>query len=90
MRPTQSETLTDTNNDTTSNEAADITLWRKGLHKGCDDDSDSTRGHTNAATESIGNGSSHEPTRNDSTDGIGSVYCTDQLGVLRELAMSFR
>jgi len=79
---TQGETLADTNNDTTGNEATDVSLWREGLHKGRNDDSDSTRCHTNATTKSIGNWASHKPARNNGTNSVGSVHRTNQLSIL--------
>lgn len=68
------KTLTDTDEDTTADEAAEVTLGREGLDEGCDDDEECTAGHANSATSIICEWTAHEPTSKDGADGVGGVY----------------
>lgn len=72
--------MTNTDEDTTSNEDTNLTTGRKCLHKGCNHDTDGSRSHTNTATSEISEGTSHKETSNDSTDGVGSVDRSDDIG----------
>jgi len=83
MRPrTQSQTLTNSDNDTTGDKDSDIAPGSKALHKGSDDDCDSTRRHADTTASIVGKRTSHEPTGNYGSDGISSVDGTDGLSVL--------
>ena len=81
MRHTQRKTLTQTNNDTTSDENTDVSTGRKCLHEGSDDDEYGSSGHANATTGIISKWSTKEETGYDSSDGVGSVDGSNGVGV---------
>ena len=64
---TQRNTLTDTDDASTSKEDTDLALGRKGLHERGDNDTDTTSPHADLASSEVGNRSTKEPAANDST-----------------------
>jgi hypothetical protein len=73
---TQSKTLANTNDHTTSDEDADVSTRRKRLHECCDNDKSSSNGHSNTTPSIISKGTSHEETGYNSTDCIAGIDCT--------------
>lgn len=68
MQLTQSETLANTNEDTTSDEDADVSTRRKCLHKRGHDDESSANSHSHTTSSPISKGTTHEETCHYSTD----------------------
>lgn len=80
---TQSNTLAHTNDDTPTNEAADIVPGRKCLHEGCNDNEKRARGHSSATAGEISERTTNEETCDDGSDGVGGVDGTLSLRVLQ-------
>jgi hypothetical protein len=73
--------LTQTNDDTTSNEDTDVSTGRKCLHEGSDDDENGSSGHANAAPSKISQRTTQEETSYDSSDGVCSVDGANGVGI---------
>lgn len=76
---TQSKTLPDTDEDTTSDEASDISPRRECLHERCDHNTASTSHHTGTSTKVISDRATEEKASHDSTDSVSRVHCADNL-----------
>lgn len=77
----QSKTLSDTDDDTTTDEAANVATRRECLDEGGDNSKEGTSGHADSSASEISEGTTHEPSCNNGTDGVGGVDCSDSLCV---------
>lgn len=78
----KSQTLTDTDDDTTTDEGAKVAARSESLNQGCDDDHNGTGSHTDTTTGVVSKRSTHEPPSHDGTDGVGGIDGTNLLSVL--------
>ena len=78
----QCNALSETNQDTATDEGADSASRCECLHEGCDNDEDAADGHANLSTCKVCNRATEEETADDGADGVGSVDATDSLRAL--------
>lgn len=76
---TQSKTLTNTNDDTSSDKDSNVATRRKRLHECGHDDESSTNSHTDATSRKVSKRASHEKSGDDSSDGVRSVDSSDDV-----------
>lgn len=77
----ESKTLGNTDDDTTTNEGADAVARGEGLDESRDNGEESSDSDTDTSTSKIGQWTTHEPTGCDSTNGVRCVDRTDQVAV---------
>jgi len=79
----QGQTLTDTNEDTTCNEASDAATRSEALHERSDNHKCGSRSHADTSTEVIGYWTTEEETSDNGTHSISSIDGTNRLAVRR-------
>jgi len=77
----QSNTLANTDEETTNQEDDELVVRRECLHECSDNDEATTDAHAGTTTEAIGDRSPEEEPRNNSSNSVGSVDRTDLLRV---------
>jgi len=70
---TQCDTLANTDDASSGKEACNVATRRKALHECSSDDQDASSGHSDLATQKVGNGTAHEEAANNCTHGVGRV-----------------
>lgn len=83
---TQSDTLTNTNDGTSSDEYTELMFRSKGLHECCNDGHESTNCHTPSSSKLVGNGATKEETCNDSTNSVCCVTSAEKVGILSDVS----
>jgi hypothetical protein len=87
---TQGDTLADTNDDTSSNEAADISAWRERLDQCRDDSKKGAESHSHFSTLPIGQRPTQEKACYDSADRVCRVDRSNHLSVLAPQSVNAR
>ena len=87
---TQRNSLPETNDNATADEAPYISPRRESLHERGYYNQSRPNGHANPSAAIIRKGTSEEETCYDSTDSVRCVDCTDSLGALFYISISNR
>ena len=78
---TQSHTLANTNQHTATDEAAQVMVRRKGLHKRSNHRDEAADTHAGTAAKVVGHGAGKEKSRDDGTDGVCRIDEADEVRV---------
>ena len=79
---TQSNTLPNTDDDTSSNETSNVPTWRECLEEGRNDREEGAQKHAKTTALPVGQRSTKEETCDDGSNSVCGVDSSDDLGTL--------